>query len=74
MKVRVEGIDHEANFVKIAVNVIRRDDSDENVLPDLLGEWFGPEAGQPGRGEQVVFEWNDHGCTLRPITTDTSPN
>jgi hypothetical protein len=67
MAVRVNGLGHEAHFVKIAVNVVRRTDADENVLPDILREWFGPAAGEPGRGDRAIFEWDEHGCTLRPI-------
>lgn len=56
--VMIEGEEYQANFVKIAVNVVTRVGSSENVLPEILRGWFGEEAGRPGRGEEVVFEWN----------------
>jgi len=34
-----------ANFVKIAINVVREDAEDKNALPELLLRWFGPDAG-----------------------------
>jgi len=45
----------EANFVKIAVNVMRRPGSEENVLPEVLRGWFGQEAGSPGTRQLVEF-------------------
>ena len=53
--VEIEGEAHQANFVKIAVNVMRREGSDANVLPDVLRRWFGDDAGQPGTRFQVAF-------------------
>src|SRR5690606_8128216 len=48
-----DGEDYQAKFVKIAVNVVARPGSDQNVLPGILRRWFGPEAGQPGRAQYV---------------------
>lgn len=39
----------EADFVKSALNVVRERGGDRNVLPDVLWDWFGPDAGKSGR-------------------------
>lgn len=44
---------HTGNFVKIALNVARRQGQLRNVLPDVLWSWFGPDAGQPGTAHFV---------------------
>lgn len=36
----------QANFVNIALNVVRRSNSTENELPGILRAWFGEEAGK----------------------------
>ncbi|HUG15394.1 MAG TPA: cupin domain-containing protein [Thermomicrobiales bacterium] len=54
--VAAEGEEYEANFVQIAINVMRKPGTTENVLPELLQAWFGPDAGKPGRGEQVSLD------------------
>lgn len=51
-----DGESYEANFAKIALNVIQRPGNPDNVLPPLLRKWFGPDAGQPGRNEQIAFQ------------------
>ncbi len=53
MDVLVEGQLHEANFVKVAVNVLRRKGSTKNLLPETLRQWFGKDAGLPGTNFQV---------------------
>jgi hypothetical protein len=60
-------VEHEADFVKIAVNVIRKQGSDSNVLPGIMRSWFGPDAGQPGTNHQVAFDRTGEGWTLRPL-------
>lgn len=55
-RIRVEGEAGEANFVKIALNVVRVPGRSGNRLPGILRQWFGPEAGQPGRRDQVRFQ------------------
>jgi len=59
-----------ANFVKIAVNVARRQGSDDNVLPELLHKWFGSDAGKPGTKHQVVLRRDGDIWELRPIGTN----
>jgi superfamily II DNA or RNA helicase/HKD family nuclease len=53
-----------ADFVKIAVNVVRDTPQGPNVLPDLLWRWFGPEAGQAGTAHRVLLKVTDTGDWL----------
>ena len=39
---------YEADFVKVALNVIRRRVETKNELPAILRRWFGEHAGRPG--------------------------
>jgi superfamily II DNA or RNA helicase/diadenosine tetraphosphate (Ap4A) HIT family hydrolase/HKD family nuclease len=55
-----------ANFVKIAVNVVHRPNSDTNALPELLHRWFGPDAGKPGTRHQVVLRQEGSSWELKP--------
>jgi hypothetical protein len=57
----VDEVLHQANFVKVALNVVTRPGSTENMLPDILRGWFGPQAGQPGRSHAVLFETSGDG-------------
>ena len=50
-----DGDQYRANFVKIALNVVRDPISGENRLPDLLRRWFGSGAGRPGSAQHVVL-------------------
>jgi superfamily II DNA or RNA helicase len=54
--VLIDGHRYEAEFAKIAMNVIRAPGSARNELPGLLRAWFGPDAGLPGTSFQVRFE------------------
>ncbi len=67
-----EGQRLDAEFVKIAVNVIHKPDQKENLLPTLLRGWFGENAGQPGRGERVIFELSDGMYHLKPLGGHTT--
>jgi len=40
--------------------------SETNVLPEILTQWFGPDAGRPGTNFQVVFEPIEDGYLMRP--------
>jgi len=64
---------YEANFVKVAVNVMRRKGSKRNELPDLMRSWFGPDAGLPGTNFHVGFRKSGVGYTLEPMGSD-GPN
>ena len=61
-----DGVQYQANFVKVAVNVMTQGASERNVLPELLVKWFGPGAGQPGTTHAVVFERSSEGYVLAP--------
>ena len=62
----VDGVLYEANFVTIALNVIRPVGGEENVLPELLRGWFGPTAGANGTRHEVQFEERDGRWTMEP--------
>jgi superfamily II DNA or RNA helicase/diadenosine tetraphosphate (Ap4A) HIT family hydrolase len=67
-EVLVDGKELQAKFVKIAVNVVVRPGSDENVLPDILRGWFGPAAGHPGRSHDVVLERRGDAYVMSPVS------
>lgn len=62
-----DGVSYQANFVKIAVNVMRKGDSGRNMLPEVLQKWFGADAGKSGTNQKVVFERGDDGYIMRPL-------
>lgn len=64
--VEVDGEVLHLNIVKVAVNVARRQGSEENVLPELLEHWFGPDVGKPGTRHQVRLRQELGVWTLRP--------
>ena len=66
-EVSIDGEMYEANFVKLALNVLRRKGSDANELPGIVRRWFGPNAGLPGTDFQVVLEQDERGYTLAPL-------
>jgi len=66
--VSVEGESFEANFVKVAVNVIRRIGSSKNELPQILRRWFGPKAGHPGTEHHVAFVNGESEIEMKPYT------
>jgi len=65
--VTIDGKPHEADFVKIAVNVLRAKGEESNVLPTVLRGWFGADAGRPGTTFQVAFEPEGAGFRLIPL-------
>lgn len=67
--VSAEGEQFEAQFVKIAVNVMRPrgDDSAANALPELLRYWFGEDAGQKGTSDRVRFATSKAGLEMTPV-------
>lgn len=69
-EVLVNGEPVQMNFVKVAVNVARRAGSETNVLPEILTEWFGPDAGQPGTHHQVAIEATERGLVMEPVQAD----
>jgi superfamily II DNA or RNA helicase len=63
---------YEAEFAKIAINVIRRPGQAGNELPAVLRGWFGADAGLPGTAHSVVLEPQGDGkWILRPIGLQT---
>ncbi|MDQ3348096.1 MAG: hypothetical protein M3545_09025, partial [Acidobacteriota bacterium] len=46
--VQIDGQTYSANFVKVAVNVVRQSEEGDDDLPGILRRWFGPDAGAPG--------------------------
>jgi hypothetical protein len=58
-RLSIDGNSYVGNFVKIALNVVHKDDSDKNSLPVLLRGWFGPDAGRPGTNHEVTFTPTD---------------
>lgn len=58
----------QANFVKIALNVVRRAPGAPNVLPEILRGYFGEHAGRPGTRHFVVFEREGSALRMRPQT------
>ena len=66
------GESFEANFVKIAVNVMRRPGSEGNVLAEVLQGWFGVDAGKPGTRQLVEFTQVDGRWSLAPAGEGTT--
>jgi superfamily II DNA or RNA helicase/HKD family nuclease len=67
VQVDAAGESFEANFAKIAVNVMRRPGSEENVLPEVLRNWFGSDAGSPSTRQSVEFSRRDGRWLLSPV-------
>lgn len=65
--VTINGTTYEANFVKIAINVIRLPGTDANVLPEIVRGWFGPDAGQPGTDFRVRIQRSGNDWAMEPI-------
>jgi superfamily II DNA or RNA helicase/HKD family nuclease/diadenosine tetraphosphate (Ap4A) HIT family hydrolase len=64
--VTIDGHRFEANFVTVAVNVVREPGSEENALPAILRGWFGPDAGAPGTRHQVALRLQDGEWRISP--------
>jgi len=65
--VQIDGQPYSANFVKVAVNVVRRSQDGDNDLPKILRGWFGPDAGAPGTRHAVALEKRGVEWHLRPL-------
>ncbi len=52
-EVAMGGRPYQVKFAKEFVNVAREPGSEQNTLPAILREWFGPGAGQQGRSFEV---------------------
>ena len=57
-----------ATVAKIAINVVRSVDAEENILPDTLRRWFGEDVGLPGRSDRVrLHRANGDNWVMEPI-------
>ena len=63
----VDDAAYSANFVKVAVNVVRESGDEDNQLPKILRRWFGPDAGAPGTRHAVALELKDNRWHLMPL-------
>ena len=61
------GKEYEANFVKIALNVIRPPGTEDNQLASVLRSWFGPDAGLGGTRFSVRFVKEGGPWEMQPI-------
>jgi hypothetical protein len=68
--VLVDGELYEANFVKVAVNVMRKKGEKQNRLADVLRAWFGSKAGLPGTNKHVAFRRQKGKWILEPLKTE----
>jgi hypothetical protein len=66
-RILIDGTEHEADFVKVALNVIRRPGDDKNVIAEIMRGWFGADAGMPGTNHSVAFEHTAERWTMRPV-------
>jgi superfamily II DNA or RNA helicase/diadenosine tetraphosphate (Ap4A) HIT family hydrolase/HKD family nuclease/SOS-response transcriptional repressor LexA len=57
-------------FAAVYCNVARPVGSPKNQLPDLLRQWFGPRAGQPGTAFEVRFTASPDGLWLEPVQSN----
>lgn len=63
---------YEANFSKIAINVVRIPGKEGNVLADILRGWFGPDAGLPGTAQRVSFVRIGDVLMMSPARSDAA--
>ena len=68
-EVTIDGEPYEADFVKVAVNVVRRKGSPQNELAEILRRWFGPSAGLPGTDFEVAIRRDGESISLAPSGT-----
>ena len=66
----IDGTSFDADFVKVALNVVRLPGNAQNQLPGILRGWFGPGAGLPGTRHEVRLEKTEVGWTMkqRPLS------
>lgn len=65
--VLINGEDGQANFVKVAINVLRIGTSSSNQLQTVLRGWFGENAGHPGTDHRVRCRLSEVGWILEPF-------
>jgi hypothetical protein len=64
--VSADGEPYQANFAKVALNVMTRPGETKNVLPEVLRRWFGETAGRPWTAFRVAFELKEGAWTMAP--------
>jgi superfamily II DNA or RNA helicase/HKD family nuclease len=69
LEVEVDGRPMEATVGKIAINVVRVQNSPTNELPTILRTWFGNDAGLPGRGDRVRLRKEIETTVMEPLNT-----
>jgi hypothetical protein len=57
--------------VKVAVNVMRQSGLENNVLPELLRKWFGPDTGAPGTRHRLLLRRTGDEWSLEPFGVAT---
>lgn len=67
MLVEIAGNEYMARFASIAINIVNIAGETENVLPNILRDWFGPEAGMPGTAHKVTIEIEENRISLSPF-------
>jgi len=73
VRVIADGVEYDARFAKIAINVLRRrGDPTTNQLPALLRDWFGEAAGTPGTSNSVRFRATADGYEMAPVAPQTA--
>jgi superfamily II DNA or RNA helicase/HKD family nuclease/diadenosine tetraphosphate (Ap4A) HIT family hydrolase len=63
----VDDATYSANFVKVAINVVRGPEDEENQLPKILRGWFGPDAGAAGTRHTVALDLKENRWHLTPL-------
>ena len=67
LEIEVDGRGMEAIVAKIAVNVVRAPGTLANELPAILRNWFGDDAGLPGRSDRVRFRRSENTIVMEPF-------
>lgn len=57
----------EATVAKIAINVVRRAGEPSNQLPAILREWFGDDAGLPGKADRIRLRFQNDAWRMEPM-------
>jgi hypothetical protein len=65
--VLVDGELHTAKFAKKEVNTLRPKGAEDNVLGEVLQDWFGNDAGQTSSRSRVVFSQTDAAWLMEPV-------
>jgi hypothetical protein len=69
--VQIDDETYVASIEGNAINIVRRPNEDVNHLPEILRQWFGDDAGLPGRSERVRLRRNPSGFEMKALQTAT---